>query len=151
MSVSNQNEWSIAYHPIFHRQYQEQIQKVKQLDRKTKEGQLSREKYKQHPDVKLLKALRKCFQDISADPFNSRYKLRKELKEYCRVKNLGLSSQYRLFFWVDRENHIVVILWLGYPRRRGDKKNDCYEKFKRMVKKGIFITNSEDLLDSDSE
>lgn len=139
------NEWSILYHPIFYEQYQNQIDKVKKLKAKVEKGKLTLENYKKHPDVKLLANLRECIREkIVQNPLDSRYRLTPPLQNYCRVKGLGLPSRYRLFFWVDQRNCNIILLWLGYPREEGSKK-DCYEVFKKKVAKGEFLTDSEDL------
>jgi len=38
----------------------------------------------------------------------------------------------------------IVILWLGYPRNEGGK-NDCYSFFGKMVEKGDFPSDVEQL------
>jgi toxin YhaV len=55
------------------------------------------------------------------------------------MKKKGLPGRYRLFFRVFDTSDLkaIVILWLGYPRKEGDK-NDCYEVFTRMVSRGDF-------------
>lgn len=39
-----------------------------------------------------------------------------------------------------------MILWLGYPRKEGDK-NDCYAVFQKMVLNGTFPTSMQELID----
>jgi toxin YhaV len=36
-----------------------------------------------------------------------------------------------------KEQKIIIILWLGFPRKEGDKK-DCYFVFPKKVKNGEF-------------
>jgi toxin YhaV len=43
----------------------------------------------------------------------------------------------------------IFVLWLGYPRKQGDK-NDCYKVFTKMVERGDF-PNSLDALILDSQ
>jgi toxin YhaV len=43
------------------------------------------------------------------------------------------------------EQNAIFILWLGYPRKAGDK-NDCYAAFGRMVNRGDFPENLDELL-----
>ncbi|MFN8747752.1 MAG: type II toxin-antitoxin system YhaV family toxin [Pseudanabaena sp.] len=40
---------------------------------------------------------------------------------------------------------MLIILWLGFPRKEGDK-NDCYEVFSRMVRNGDFPNDLDQLL-----
>ncbi|MEA5552373.1 type II toxin-antitoxin system YhaV family toxin [Anabaena cylindrica UHCC 0172] len=51
--------------------------------------------------------------------------LQKPLQKYGRLKKMGLPERYRLFFRVFKEQKIIIILWLGFSRKEGDKK-DCY-------------------------
>ena len=139
-------EWSILYHPIFNQQYQDIINKVEKLEANVKKGKLTLEGFKKHSQVKFLANLRRCIQEkIVQNPLDERYRLRSPLQDYCRVKGLGLPKRYRLFFWVDSESCTIIILWLGYPREEGSKK-DCYEVFKKKVAKGEFLADDGDLL-----
>jgi toxin YhaV len=36
-----------------------------------------------------------------------------------------------------KEQKIIIILWLGFPRKEGDKK-DCYFVFTKKLKNGEF-------------
>jgi toxin YhaV len=47
------------------------------------------------------------------------------------------------------EYKAIFVLWLGYPRKQGDK-NDCYKVFTKMVERGDF-PNSLDALILDSQ
>jgi len=58
---------------------------------------------------------------------------------------MGLNERYRLFFKPFREDQVIIILWLGYPRKDGDKK-DYYEVFKKMVGQGKFPEDIDELL-----
>lgn len=42
----------------------------------------------------------------------------------------------------------IVILWLGYLRKAGDKK-DCYEVFTKMVNRGEFPETMGELMSLD--
>ncbi|MCA2719773.1 MAG: type II toxin-antitoxin system YhaV family toxin [Microcystis sp. M169S2] len=48
-----------------------------------------------------------------------------------------------------KEYKAIFVLWLGYPRKQGDK-NDCYKAFTKMVERGNF-PNSLDALILDSQ
>ena len=69
---------------------------------------------------------------ISLDPFASHFALRKPLHKYGRLKKMGLPQRYRLFFRAFADQKVIVILWLGFPRKEGDAQ-DCYAVFSRMV------------------
>jgi toxin YhaV len=69
------------------------------------------------------------------------------LKKYGRMKKMGLPGRYRLFFRVfdTSELKAIVILWLGYPRKEGDR-NDCYTVFTKMVERGDFPSTIAELI-----
>ena len=141
------NGWSVYFHPIFDQQFDQQTETVEALLSKLSEECISQEKYQVHSDVKLLGTLIELLEDrIPSDPLASRFSLRDDLKSFSRVKHLGLPSRYRLFFKVFPDTQRIVILWLGHPRRKGDKKRDCYEVFKKMVSKGQFPTAFDELV-----
>ena len=60
---------------------------------------------------------------------------------------MGLPDRYRLFFRALQTpaHKAIFILWLGYPRKKGDK-NDCYKAFTKMVKGGTFPESLDELL-----
>lgn len=122
------------------RDLREQVQRLK--------GKLPNGNYIRHPTVKLYAAIMRAIQEgIPADPLASRFALTGSLKQYGRVKKMGLPSRYRLFFRVFQadEEKSIFILWLGYPRKEGDKK-DCYKVFKKIVERGDFPQSLNDLL-----
>ncbi|MCZ8024616.1 type II toxin-antitoxin system YhaV family toxin [Microcystis aeruginosa CS-555/01A07] len=64
------------------------------------------------------------------------------------------TSRFALYKSGDRtiqtkEYKAIFVLWLGYPRKQGDK-NDCYKAFTKMVERGNF-PNSLDALILDSQ
>jgi toxin YhaV len=120
--------WNIYLHPLFDRQFRELTKEVKALKLK-----LSIKDFQKHPKTKMLAALKRAItEEIPTKPYDSRFVLTGSLKEYGRLKKLGLNSRYRLFFKVFPETKGIVIIWLGFPRRDGDKK-DCYIQFKKKV------------------
>src|SRR4028118_444599 len=136
--------WSIYFHPEFAVQWNEQVSLVKDLSKK-----LDRKEFVEHSQVKLLASLRSCIKEkIPLNPHAAYFMLKKGLKKYRRLKKMGLPSRYRLFFkaGVIGKKKVIVILWLGYPRRQGDKKNDCYEKFNRKLANQIFPEALPDLV-----
>jgi toxin YhaV len=89
------------------------------------------------------------------------------------MKGMGLPNRYRLFFraFTSEARQVLIILWLGYPRKAGDKADeialrspsgdtprfarlqrafhqarDCYEVFTKMVSNGDFPDNLSELL-----
>jgi len=99
-----------------------------------------------HSDVKLLKALNIGIKEkIPQDPFASHFTLQKPLQKYSRIKKMGLPERYRLFFRAFKEQKIIIILWLGFPRKEGDKK-DCYQVFSKKVENGDFPESIDNLL-----
>ena len=140
------NGWTILFHPLFSDQWQQLLNLVKSL-----RSRLSQEDFVQHPQVKLFKALTVGIEHkIPNEPLASYFALRKPLDKYSRLKKMGLPNRYRLFFKVFPQQKVIIILWLGFPRKEGDKK-DCYRVFAKMVKKGQFPVSLKDLIDSDNE
>ena len=141
MKPIKRNGYSIYFHPLFNKQWQELVNRVKYLQKK-----LDHDKFITHADVKLLKALYIGIQEkIPGNPFASYFILKKPLQKYGRLKKMGLPSRYRLFFRVFKEADTIIILWLGFPRKEGDKK-DCYQVFSKMVKNGKFPEDMNSLL-----
>lgn len=139
------NGWTILFHPLFNDQWQQLLNLVRSL-----RSRLSQEDFVQHPQVKLFKALTVGIEKkIPNEPLASYFALRKPLDKYSRLKKMGLPNRYRLFFKVFPQQKVIIILWLGFPRKEGDKK-DCYRIFTKMVEKGQFPLSLKDLIDSDN-
>ena len=103
-------------------------------------------KFVTHPDVKLLKALDVGIKEkIPQNPLAFHFALKKPLQKYGRLKKMGLPNRYRLFFRAFKEKKVIIILWLGFPRKEGDKK-DCYQVFSKKVLKGEFPYSLESFL-----
>ena len=129
------------FHPLFSNQRQEILERVKSL-----RSRLSSQDFVRHPQVKLFKALTVGIEEkIPQDPLASHFALRKPLEKYSRLKKMGLPNRYRLFFKVFPEQKTIIILWLGFPRKEGDKK-DCYRIFAKMVQRGQFPLVLEDIV-----
>ena len=139
------NGWAILFHPLFNDQWQQLLQQVKSL-----RSRLPTDDFVKHPQVKLFKALTVGIEEkIPHDPLASYFALKKPLDKYSRLKKMGLPNRYRLFFKVFPQQKVIIILWLGFPRKEGDKK-DCYRVFAKMVKKGQFPLSLKDLIDLDN-
>lgn len=142
MKAISINGYLIYVHPLFYQQWLELVNRVKYLKEK-----LEPEHFITHPEVKLLKALDLGVKDkIPNNPFASYFTLKKPLQKYSRLKKMGLPSGYRLFFRVFKEAKTIIMLWLGFPRKEGDKK-DCYEIFSKMVINGNFPEDMNSFLD----
>jgi toxin YhaV len=137
--ISN-SEWAIYFHRGFSDQYIELLDEVENL-----EQQRSPTEYASHPTVKLFGHLIDIIENvIPADPQASYFALQNDLKSFSRVKKKGLPDRYRLFFRVFPQEKRIVILWLGYPRKEGDKR-DCYAVFSQRVKRGEYPNSFDDL------
>jgi toxin YhaV len=135
------NGWKILFYIDFQLQWADLTTKVIKLKPK-----LDPKDFTTHPDVKLLKALDSGIRDkISLDPFASHFALRKPLERYGRLKKMGLPQRYRLFFRAFAEQRVIIILWLGFPRKEGDRR-DCYQVFSRMVANGRLPDSYESLV-----
>jgi toxin YhaV len=138
------NDWEIYFHQqLFGEQRRQLLERANQL-----KAELPTADYLAHPDVKLLAAIMVGIKEkIALDPMSSSFALTGPLRRYGRMKGMGLPNRYRLFFraFVTEGRQVLIILWLGYPRKAGDKK-DCYEVFTKMVGNGDFPDNLQELL-----
>lgn len=133
--------WRIYFHPLFFNQWEDLLNRVKKLKQK-----LAPEKFVLHPDAKLLKAIDQGIkQTIPQNPLASYFVLTGSLRKFSRLKKMGLPNRYRLFFRVFPEQKSIIILWLGFPRKEGDKK-DCYAVFEKLVKSGEFPKTMADFM-----
>jgi toxin YhaV len=141
------NGWEIYYYlPLFGKQFNDLAIDVELLSEKVDLGTLAAKDFETHPKVKLLATLIKLTTEvIPSDPLARRFALRAELKNYSRVKNLGLSARYRLFFKVFADSNRIVIIWLGYPRKEF-AKDDCYEIFSKRVASGDIPNSFDELI-----
>jgi len=144
MSAIIRNGWEIYFHrKLFGEQRRQLKEQVNQLKIK-----LPPSEFGKHPTVKLLAAVMTGIKEkIVLDPFAPQFSLKGSLRHYGRLKGMGLSDRHRLFFraFEAEGRKILIILWLGFPRKQGDK-NDCYEVFSRMVSNGDFPETLEQLL-----
>ena len=137
------NGWEIYFHPqLFGTQYQELFDRVSNLREKLPESE-----FKTHATLKLFAAITVAIEtNIPCDPFASHFALTGALKRYGRVKKMGLAQRYRLFFraFDTPELKAIVIVWLGFPRKKG-AKDDCYQVFTKMVTQGRFPDSLDEL------
>ncbi|MEH2422573.1 MAG: type II toxin-antitoxin system YhaV family toxin [Nostoc sp.] len=133
--------WQIFFYPLFNEQWVKLRNRVRVL-----KNDLPKEEFITRSDVKFLKALNIGIKEkIPQDPFASHFALQKPLQKYSRLKKMGLPERYRLFFRAFKEPKIIIILWLGFPRKEGDKK-DCYQVFSKKVENGDFPESIDNLL-----
>jgi toxin YhaV len=144
MDVLIRNGWEIYFHrQLFGEQRRQLRERVKQL-----KAELPEADYFGHPDVKLLAAVMVGIKEkIALDPLAAQFALTGSLRRYGRMKGMGLPNRYRLFFraFSNEERQVLIVLWLGDPRKAGDKR-DCYEVFTKMVGNGDFPDNLQELL-----
>lgn len=141
MNPFDANGWTILFYTDFQLQWENLTAKVIKLKSK-----LDHQDFVTHPDVKLLKAIDSGIRDkISLDPFAHYFSLRKPLQQYGRLKKMGLPQRYRLFFRAFAKRRVIIILWLGFPRKEGDRR-DCYQVFSRMVANGKLPDSYESLV-----
>ncbi|WP_126390181.1 type II toxin-antitoxin system YhaV family toxin [Pseudanabaena sp. ABRG5-3] len=135
------NGWEIYFHRnLFGEQRRQLKEQVKQL-----KVNLPLEEFVKHSTVKLLAAVMVGIKEkIVLDPFAPQFALKGALRHYGRLKGMGLSDRYRLFFraFESGGRKVLIVLWLGFPRKEGDK----YEFFSRMVHNGDFPENLEQML-----
>lgn len=138
------NGWQIYFiKRLFGKQRRDLQAEVRRL-KKT----LPSEDYFTHATVKLYTAIMVAIKErIPEDPFAEHFALSGSLKKYGRVKKMGLPNRYRLFFRALQtpDHKAIFILWLGYPRKAGDK-NDCYKTFAKMVERGDYPESLDELL-----
>jgi toxin YhaV len=135
------NGWEIYFHREFASQYTDFTDQVTKL-----KASLVPQKYGSHPTVKLFGHLVQIIdQVIPENPQAPYFALHDDLKSFSRVKKKGLPDRHRLFFKVFPKEQRIVILWLGYPRKEGDK-NDCYTVFSKRVSRGEYPSNFDDLV-----
>ena len=149
MGALIRNGWEIYFHrQLFGEQRRQLRERVKQL-----KTELPAADYLSHPDVKLLAAVMVGIKEkIALDPMAAQFVLTGSLRRYGRMKGMGLPHLYRLFFraFASQERQVIIVLWLGYPRKAGDKR-DCYEVFTKMVGNGDFPDNLQELLIATNE
>lgn len=139
------NGWRIYYHPLFAEDYKKLELRVIKLRQKLPDSE-----FKVHSTVKLYAALVKVITEkVPANPFALSFRLSGSLQDYCRVKKMGIPDRYRLFFKAFEEDKTIIILWLGFPRREGHKK-DCYAVFSKMVSRGQFPETVKELVEESS-
>jgi toxin YhaV len=128
------NGWLVLLHPEFAARYDELRQRARQL-----RGELSDDEFRKHSIVKLAASVQRLVtQIVPQDPNRLEFQLRGPLAQYRRAKKHGLPPRYRLFWIFSSRERIIIFLYLNDDstlRKEGDK-NDPYEVFERMVRRG---------------
>ncbi len=141
------NGWHIFYGKYFDQQL-DSLEKIAEKQRaRVDKGQLTEAGYKTHPMVKQLAAVARAIQElVPSNPYHDDFRLRDDLKNYGRVKKKGIDKRYRLFFRALEIDgfKVIIFLWLGYPRKDGDK-NDCYSKFKKCIASSLALNSIDGL------
>jgi len=140
------NGWRLHYHPIFKKQLTSLKNNVKKLKEKVPDG------YKAHPKTKLLASVHNAItKTVPADPGHKDFRqgnaLGKGNGHWCRVKN-GIPNRYRLFFRFIGKPPVIIFSWMNDETtlRKEGAKTDCYEVFKKMLKKGTVPDSIEKLM-----
>ncbi|MFH1287393.1 MAG: type II toxin-antitoxin system YhaV family toxin [bacterium] len=136
-----ESNYLLKYHDFYFQRIAKLKEQVKEL-----RGKLSDEEFGQHEIVKFAYRIRQADREIiPQDPNRLEYQLTGNLRKYRRYKQ-GL-QRYRLFFCFSSRPRIILYLYLNdekHLRKAGDK-NDPYEEFKRLVIKGYFSHQPDDL------
>lgn len=169
------NGWHIYFHPLFAKQRQELVDEVRKVKSRIADTQQYNKHEKVKLLKHLTKGIREkipsnplapCF--ILKDSLSgycrlkgmgipSRYRLFFKVGEELVIKessqdswecpqdSQGLDIEDCLEDSTQEKQGDIVILWLGWPRKKGDKK-DCYEVFTKMVYRGEFPDSIEKLI-----
>lgn len=125
----------IKYLVKYHELYFQRVQELKSRVRKLKE-QLSPEDFSKHEIVKLAVRVREAEKEILDDPHRLEYVLHDELRKFRRYKR-GL-GRYRILFCFSDNPPIIIFLYLNTAEslRKAGSRNDPYERFKAMLRRG---------------
>lgn len=126
------NGWRIGAHPLFLDQLELLVAQVKCYQRKDPDG------FSKKNVTKRLAAISKLsFEIIPQDPSNNAYRqgntLGLENRHWFRAK---FFQQYRLFFRFNKENKIILYVWVNdeNSKRAYGSDNDTYRVFCKMLK-----------------
>lgn len=169
------NGWHIYFHPIFAKQRQELVDEVRKIKSRIPDIQEYnkhekvkllnylktgiREKIPSNPLAPrfTLKDSLSGYCRLKGMGDFSRYRLFFKVGEELVTKKSsqnslelpqdiqGLEIENCLEDSTQQKQGDIVILWLGWPRKKGHKK-DCYEVFKKMVYRGEFPDSIEELI-----
>lgn len=139
------NNWDLFYFRLFAERLTQLEQDVAALAAADPNG------FSGHPKAKLLRAVFDSItQDVPGNPEHEKFRLGKTLDAYSnwrRVKR-GLPPRYRLFFKFTSAQRKIIYAWLNDDstlRKDGDR-NDVYEVFKRLLRRGEVPDSIDELL-----
>lgn len=126
--------WLVLFGPFFLERLNALHMEVKALAQRKTPAE-----FRAHPTVKLLASVvRLVTAIIPQDPDAAAYRLSGDLAKFRRVKKQGLPPRYRIFFAFSTRTKSIIFLYLNDEstiRKEGDK-NDVYEAFRRMIRRG---------------
>lgn len=144
MQYLQRNGWNIYYHECFLRQVTYLANVVLQSQKANPQG------WESTKEAKILAAIIKIIEEnIPANPQNKEYQqgdtLGKKYKHWFRVK---FFQRYRLFYRFSVKHKTIIIGWVNDTDtlRTYGAKNDAYNIFAKMLKKGNPPGNWDDLL-----
>lgn len=145
------NGWSLFYFRLFKARLNALEQEVLPIFDKDPAG------FERHPTVKLLKAVVDNVQvNVPRDPDHKDFRQGdtrgKEYTAWRRVKKHKLPPRYRLFFRFTSTDSKIIYAWLNdeHSIRKEGAKNDVYEVFKGMLRRGEVPNSLETLLKESS-
>lgn len=132
-------KYLVKYHELYYQRIQELKSRVKGL-----KEQLSPEEFAQHETVKLAVRIREAEREIENDPNRPEYLLNDELRKFRRYKR-GL-GRYRVIFCFSSNPPIIIFLYLNTAEtlRKAGSRQDPYEQFKAMLRRGLFSHDPSD-------
>lgn len=139
------NGWKLLCHELFYELLNKCIEEVNRTKLKRPED------YKSTPQYQLLAFLRKIiFEEIPKDPHHRRYNLKGNLKKFKRRDSARLRR--RIFFQYFSKSNEINYLWFNKDnlRKAGDK-NDPYNVFLKLVKRGVFDNPNNYEMDNQSK
>jgi toxin YhaV len=145
------NGWSLFYFHLFKARLDALEQEVLVIFEKDPAG------FERNPTVKLLKGVvDNVKENVPRDPNHKDFRLGttlgKEYTDWRRVKKHNLSPRYRLFFRFTSTDSKIVYAWLNdeHSIRKEGAKNDVYEVFKGMLRRGDVPNSLEALMKESS-
>lgn len=136
--------WWLLSWPAFQAQFNHLIEIVERLREKDPDG------YRAHPQAKLLATITRLItQDIPRDPGHSDFRQGGTLgSSYTAWFRAKFHARFRLFFRFDSRRKAIVFAWMNDEsglRKEGDR-DDPYNVFRRMLKRGKPPASFDDLL-----
>lgn len=124
-------KYLVKYHELYYQRVRELKSRVNEL-----KEQLGPEDFARHETVKLAVRIREAEKEVEADPGRPEYLLHDELRKFRRYKR-GL-GRYRVIFCFSSKPPIIIFLCLNTAEtlRKAGSRQDPYERFKAMLRRG---------------